>query len=696
MYGRRIMGSRHSAGTTRHLTTGADVTADETACITASALVLPQRCARHGILTFMRKHPCAHGSQPRTRACTSSPPTRLASLWVVLLAGALSPGAASGQAFVLEITAPPAERALLAENLSLPRYQNVSDLDEAEFARLFLLTEREVRALLGTLGEFAPRITLARDAQARPPRVTLRVTPGPVARVGAVDLSLTGDIATTTDGAAQAQREALRRHWLMPPGRRFTQSGWEAAKTSALRTLQARRYPRGRLVDSVADVDADTAQAHLGLTLDSGPRMRLGPLQPSGLVHQTPLMVTRLARLQEGSDYDAQALLAAQDRLVASGYFDAAFLHVDPQADPAAAPVQATLREAPLQKVVLGLGISTDQGPRATLEHRHLQLPAVGGRLDSRVDLQKRTPSLQSEWLDLPDARGWRRAFMLRAERQRDGDLHTDGLRLRAGRLLAGDLIDRNAYLQFDQAKVRGTTLAATGDHADGRSVTTNYAWTTRRFDQLPDARQGFGLALELGLGLTLLGRHLPFERTYLRGLWLHPLGSGDAASDTVSQEAADAGPDMNRLTGRAATGRTSGSRLQLRAEAGAVFAPTDARVPATALFRTGGDTTVRGYSLREIGVRQADGSVAAGHTLAVASIEWLRPVRSEGRSSAWEQAFFIDTGAVADQAAKLRLSTGVGTGLRYASPVGPLRADLAWGVQPKRLRLHLSVGVVF
>jgi hypothetical protein len=113
---------------------------------------------------------------------------------------------------------------------------------------------------------------------------------------------------------------------------------------------------------------------------------------------------------------------------------------------------------------------------------------------------------------------------------------------------------------------------------------------------------------------------------------------------------------------------------LQLRAEAGAVFAPGEARVPATALFRTGGDTTVRGYSLREIGAGQSDGSVAAGHTLAVASVEWLRPLRSGGRRSLWEQAFFIDTGAVADRAAKLRLSTGVGTGLRYASPVFHMR----------------------
>jgi len=37
-----------------------------------------------------------------------------------------------------------------------------------------------------------------------------------------------------------------------------------------------------------------------------------------------------------------------------------------------------------------------------------------------------------------------------------------------------------------------------------------------------------------------------------------------------------------------------------------------------------------------------------------------------------------------------------VGTGLRYASPVGPLRVDLAYGLRARRVRLHLSVGVTF
>ena len=55
-----------------------------------------------------------------------------------------------------------------------------------------------------------------------------------------------------------------------------------------------------------------------------------------------------------------------------------------------------------------------------------------------------------------------------------------------------------------------------------------------------------------------------------------------------------------------------------------------------------------------------------------------------------------VDAGAVADKPNDLRARVGVGAGIRYNSPVGPLQADLAYGVTPKRLRLHLTVGFTF
>jgi translocation and assembly module TamA len=56
----------------------------------------------------------------------------------------------------------------------------------------------------------------------------------------------------------------------------------------------------------------------------------------------------------------------------------------------------------------------------------------------------------------------------------------------------------------------------------------------------------------------------------------------------------------------------------------------------------------------------------------------------------------FVDAGAVADKPSQLKAKVGVGAGVRINSPVGPLQVDLAYGVQSKRFRLHLSVGFTF
>jgi translocation and assembly module TamA len=135
---------------------------------------------------------------------------------------------------------------------------------------------------------------------------------------------------------------------------------------------------------------------------------------------------------------------------------------------------------------------------------------------------------------------------------------------------------------------------------------------------------------------------------------------------------------------------------LQLRAEGGFVLAQANTRVPSTQLFRTGGDTSVRGYGYRDIGAERPGAPVSAGRYLAVGSIEWQRPLRWGGETSPWEHALFVDAGLVTDRDSARRAAVGLGTGLRYASPVGPLRVDLAYGLRARRVRLHLSVGVTF
>ena len=97
-----------------------------------------------------------------------------------------------------------------------------------------------------------------------------------------------------------------------------------------------------------------------------------------------------------------------------------------------------------------------------------------------------------------------------------------------------------------------------------------------------------------------------------------------------------------------------------------------------------------------DIGVRQADGSVLPGRYLGVASLEWQRPIWRNSVRTPWESVLFVDAGVVTNQTSQVDAQLGVGAGLRYNSPVGPLQVDIAYGLETRRLRLHLNVGFVF
>ncbi|MEJ8836703.1 autotransporter assembly complex protein TamA [Ramlibacter sp. AN1133] len=590
----------------------------------------------------------------------------LASAGLALLCLLAQPAWAQAQqpAFDLVVRAPGPLRELLERNLELRRYRQVSDLDDAEIARLIVLADKDARELLATQGYFAPQVSIAREPGPRT-RLVVDVQPGERTRVTDVDIAFEGDIATSTDADAVAQRQAIVAGWELPAGRPFASAPWDQAKSTATRQLLARRYPAGRISYSLADVDAASASAKLGLRLDSGALFRLGPVRVAGIERYDPVLVSRLARLPEGTVYDQDRIVQAQLRLAGSGYFDSAFIFIDPQSDPQAAPVQVTVREAPLQKVVLGLGFTTDGGPRATVEHTHNRLPVIGWRAVTKLQAEKKNPYLQTEWIAIPDASGWRWAALARAERLDDDRLVTNSQRLRMGRFQNGDRIDRNMYVQYERATVdnpRNVELTPV-DTGTGSAITGNYIWTGRYFDDLQLPTRGYGIGLELGGGLTLGNVRQPFQRTVVRWLGFRPLERG---------------------------------RLQLRAEGGAVLARQNATIPAPQLFRTGGDTTVRGYKYLDIGVPLPGGFVGPGRYLAVGSVEWQRPIVRGGRRTEFEHTLFVDAGSVADQIGDLKPKVGIGTGVRWRSPVGPVEGAIAYGMQARRFRLHFSAGFVF
>ncbi|MDR2127567.1 MAG: BamA/TamA family outer membrane protein [Burkholderiaceae bacterium] len=575
-------------------------------------------------------------------------------------------------AFTVRVQAPGEIAELLEKHLGLAPYQAASDLDAAELDRLMALAASNARNLLGAQGYFNPDIRVTRssgpDGRAQ---VLVAADPGPVTRVGKVSIEFEGDIAQAEDWPTRLQRNRITRGWELPEGDAFTQDRWSDAKNTALRGLIARRYPAGKISYSLADIRAPENTAQLTVRLDSGPEFRLGELQITGVRRYNPVLAPRLARLPSGQVYDQEKLAEAQQRLTTSGYFDSAYIYIDPEsATPEAVPVQIQVQEAKLQRALLGLGYSTDGGARASLEYQHNRVPGFGWRALTKLQLEKKHSYFQTDWQGIPAANGWRLGTLVKLDRLDDGELITRAEQLRYGRSKTDRRYDRSYYLQFDRARVNRSGGAKLSDAraGDGAALSVHYAWTGRYFNNLQFPTRGYGLSAELGAGMTLQAPRKPFVRALARAMRYFALGDGAAAS-----------------------------RLALRAEGAAVLTHSAARVPGNLLFRTGGNTTVRGYGWRAIGIDYDDGAVISpGRYMAAGSIEWQRPILKDGKATMFEHIVFVDAGDVTSVAARLRPRLGVGTGVRMRTPVGPLEVDVAYGLKIKTLRLHLNVGFVW
>ena len=125
--------------------------------------------------------------------------------------------------------------------------------------------------------------------------------------------------------------------------------------------------------------------------------------------------------------------------------------------------------------------------------------------------------------------------------------------------------------------------------------------------------------------------------------------------------------------------------------EVGQVLARESVSVPDTLLFRAGGDDSVRGYAYRSLGTEIA-GVTTGARSVATGSLELAHalPVRVQGLQG----AIFADAGDAADRFSKMSIKRGYGLGVRWRSPVGPFRLDVAYGEAVQQWRLHFSVGV--
>jgi translocation and assembly module TamA len=556
--------------------------------------------------------------------------------------------------YTVEIAAPDDLLKVLRQDLDLLRWRDYPSTTRDLLERLVIEAEQQLSETLATEGYFSPRITRTIEGDAPPWRVRIEIEPGAPTRVGEITLTVSGTIANDPARAEQRRKRILER-WPLPEGARFRQQDWDLAKRRALEEVAGDRFAAARVQSSRATIDPQTRRAHLVLDIDSGPGFRFGAVEVRGLARYAESTVRNLAPFKPGDAYDEDALLLFQRRLVATGYFSAVQVEIDDDPTRAAeAPVRVSLIEANSRRIDAGLGYSTDTLYRGQLGYTSNDFRGMGWRWRSEARVESRAARASST-ITLP-ARddGWVHAYALRFNQsdtsgleQRDGNVTFTRTALDERRQPQWSL---SAHLQQQQPE------GAPSDTV--HAVFAAFRYTRRATDDLIAPSRGTMLSAQIGVappGLSSQG--------FLRGV-------GQAAAWVP--------------LGRSNT-------VVLRAEGGAVVTRGDGGVPESFLFRTGGDTTIRGYAFESIGVARG-AAVVGGRVFGLASAEaqhWL--------GERFGVAVFYDVGNAAARLSEMKpLAQGAGVGARVRTPLGPVRVDLAWGERTRQVRLHLSLGVNF
>jgi len=555
--------------------------------------------------------------------------------------------------FRVVIDAPREYRRLLEDGLDLVRWQNDNRVTLPLLERLVGEARKEAAQALATDGYFSAdvrsRIEKVTDREAV---VHLSIDPGPRTRVRDVDIGIQGPASNDPEGRKRIA--VVKETWRLAPGQPFRQSEWDAAKDDALARLARGRYAAASITESEARVDPAARTADLKLRLDSGPIFHAGRTVISGLRRYPASVIENMNPLRPGEPYDATQLDLYQRRLLEIGYFNAVHFAVDPDpSQAAAAPLRINVIEAPSQRIDTGISFSTDTGAGVTVDYSNVDIFDSAWRLRPRLVFNQKEQQLNVT-LDTPPRPGgtWNTYSTRLQRRDIEGEISREAM---IGYAHNWGLESTPSQLAVSAHYEQQTISGSTTEH--NHAVFVGYRKTFRTTEDLVSPRRGVLGTAEIGASVPGVSSQ---EFVRLRGKvnWLIPVGLRND--------------------------------ILVRGEAGVVLAQSRAGIVSSFLFRTGGDQTLRGYAFESIGVPQGTATVG-GRYLVLGSVEFTRWV-----TETLGAAVFVDAGDAFDRPGAFDAAVGVGMGVRWRSPIGPFRADVAYGERTGKVRLHFSVGFSF
>jgi translocation and assembly module TamA len=304
-----------------------------------------------------------------------------------------------------------------------------------------------------------------------------------------------------------------------------------------------------------------------------------------------------------------------------------------------------------------GIGYSTDFGARVTLHYQDLNALQRGHDFNADLSLAERRQEVSSIY-SLPglghidNRTNLKLGFQRELLKPYDSVLGTlEGEQARS----FGFGIVGSAYLQFRQEN-----FSESGQEGSSTLIMPGLRFNQRRVDDIVRPHKGFRYSLETRGS----GQGLGAETNFLQFL-----GNGELRI-----------PLTTRLS------------LIPRGQLGVTWQKdplTD--LPPSLRFYAGGDRSVRGYTYQSLGPKDANGNVIGGKHLLVGSLEMEYAVTKN-----WGLALFYDVGNAFNNFADLTWPQSAGLGVRYYTPFGPIRVDLARQINVENPGFQLHVGIGF
>ncbi|CAK0753762.1 translocation and assembly module TamA [Gammaproteobacteria bacterium] len=531
-------------------------------------------------------------------------------------------------------------------NRDTPPCCNESDLPTLQ--RLHDRAAVDITQALEPLGYYQATVQPHLEQQGENWLIEYRIDPGGPVLVTHLEVTWTGP------GSDDPQLAATLARFPLVLGDVFEHARYEKGKKALMDAALAQGYLDVSLVQHRVQVDPTQHSAEVTLILASGPHYRFGEVR----FQQNALdegLLRRYIPFTRGMPYTAAHLQELQEALTDSDYF--ANIALRPRLDQAQdqeVPIDVTLEPRPRRRYALGLGYGTDTGVRSNVSWEERLINRDGHRLRTDFRLSQVKDSLSAEYLiPLAQPRTDHLAFSAAYLDDRSGDTASHSLLLGVNRIKkfpSGWV--RTFYLDELIESYHAGTLNNTP-----RLLYPGMTWlyTTNTKDLRP--RHGYRVSLDLKGSPSPLVSSTRFIQTSLNGKGIATLGEG--------------------------------GRLLGRFDLGGTWVKGFGSLPPSLRFFAGGDNSVRGYGYRELGPQDSSGQVVGGRHLAVVSVEYEQQIRTN-----WSVATFYDLGNAFDSF-NARLRPGVGMGVRWQSPVGPVRVDLGFALDEPGTpwRLHFNLG---